>query len=251
MQTSGLQPTQHFVFWLTGRAQEWGQALFKSHADKNEVLTLPALRAAFLLQYGDVRRHTEQEVRDRLFAGEHNMKASERVQEYTQRFRDIIRDANDMSQGEMIGWYVHGLPTAMRKACGTDANGRDWKRLDELIEFAQGQEVRSRVAALKTANLNYASTPRSKLSLKQRRRRPIACRDCGLTVDDIDRHKSSGDCERVRNLVGAPPAGHHNEFGGRSGGRGGRGGRGGGRFGRGRGQGRGSARSADANAMES
>jgi hypothetical protein len=75
MQASSLSPAQHFVFWLTGGAQEWGQALLKLYADKGEVLVLPAVRAAFLLQYGDVRRHTEEEVRDRLFAGEHNMKS--------------------------------------------------------------------------------------------------------------------------------------------------------------------------------
>ena len=131
---------------MTGRAQEWGQALLKLYADKGKQLTLPKLCAAFLLQCGDIRR-TEQEVCHRLFTGNHNMKPGERVQEYTQRFRDIIRDARSMSQDEMIGWYVHGLLVSMRRACGTDANGRDWKQLDDLIEFAQGQEVRSRIAS--------------------------------------------------------------------------------------------------------
>jgi hypothetical protein len=154
--------------------------LIKSHANTNDALTLPALRAAFLLQYGDVRRHTEQEVRDRLFAGEHYMKSGERVGEYTQRFRDIIRDAPSMTQIEMITWYVHGLPQAMRKWCATDASGRDWERLDDLIKFALGQEVRSRIASLKTASLNFVSTPRNKIAKKQNRkpppRAPITCR---------------------------------------------------------------------------
>ena len=220
---TGSAPSEHFVFWLTGRAQEWGQALLKLYADKGEHLTLPLLRAAFLLQYGDIRRHTEQEVRDRLFAGDHNMKTGERVQEYTQRFRDIIRDARDMSQGEMISWYVHGLPTQLRKACGTDANGRDWTQLDALIEFVQGQEVRSRVAALKTASLNFVKTPRDKILKRQARpRKPITCRDCNLTVKDLQAHKSSGQCERVQQLTEKDaPLPRHNEYGGR--GRGGRG----------------------------
>ena len=217
MKMTGSAPSEHFVFWLTGRAQEWGQALLKLYADKGEHLTLPLLRAAFLLQYGDIRRHTEQEVHDQLFAGDHNMKTGERVQEYTQRFRDIIRDARDMSQGEMISWYVHGLPTQLRKACGTDANGRDRPQLDALIEFVQGQDVRSRVAALKTASLNFVKTPRDKILKRQARPwKPITCRDCNLTVKDLQAHKSSGQCERFQQLTEKDaPLPRHNEYGGR------------------------------------
>jgi uncharacterized membrane protein YgcG len=213
--------------------------LIKSHANTNDALTLPALRAAFLLQYNDVRRHTEQEVRDRLFAGEHYMKSGERVGEYTQRFRDIIRDAPSMTQIEMITWYVHGLPQAMRKWCATDASGRDWERLDDLIKFALGQEVRSRIASLKTASLNFVSTPRNKIAKKQNRkpppRAPITCRDCGLTVRDIADHKSSGTCDKVQQLAGRPPRFNHNERKGGGGGRGFGGGGMRGRFGGGRG----------------
>ena len=222
MTMSALGPCEHFVFWLTGRAQEWGQSLLKLYADKGEPLTLPKLRAAFLLQYGDIRRHTEQEVRDRLFAGDHNMKPGERVQEYTQRFRDIIRDACSMSQDEMIGWYVHGLLVSMRRACGTDANGRDWKQLDDLIEYAQGQEVRSRIASVKTGSLNlvqtprlnFAKTPRPKILKKQApppRPRLKTCRECGNATQNFKKHTASGECERIKAARDAPLP-HHNEF---------------------------------------
>ena len=167
-------------------------------------------------------RDTEQEMRDRLFAGDHNMKPGERVQEYTQRFRDIIRDARSMSQDEMIGWYVHGLLVSMRQACGTDANGRDWKQLDDLIEYAQGQEVRSRIASVKTGSLNlvqtprlnFAKTPRPKILKKQApppRPRLKTCRECGNATQNFKKHTASGECERIKAARDAPLP-HHNEF---------------------------------------
>jgi hypothetical protein len=72
--------------------------------------------------------HTEQEAQERLFAGEHNMKSGEHVQECTQRFHEIVRDVRDMTESEMIAWFVYVLPSSMRKSCSTDAHA--WPGLE-------------------------------------------------------------------------------------------------------------------------
>jgi uncharacterized membrane protein YgcG len=118
----------------------------------------------------------------------------------------------------------------------------DWTNLDALLAFAQGQEVRTRVAqqSEQHATVNFVHTPRPKIAKKQNRpmaRRAATCRDCGLSITgDFRDHKTSGECERIAGARVAKYEGEkHNRFnpgGGRGGGAGGRGGsRGGGRGG--------------------
>jgi hypothetical protein len=89
-----------------------------------------------------------------------------------------------MTESEMIAWFVYGLPSSMRKSCSTDAHGRDWKSFDDLISYATGQEIHTRVAAIKTAtaNLSFAKTSCPKSLKKQghhgrsdRRSKPRMC----------------------------------------------------------------------------
>ena len=121
------------------------------------------------------------------------------------------------------GRVVYPSPlVSMRRACGTDANGRDWKQLDDLIEYAQGQEVRSRIASVKTGSLNlvqtprlnFAKTPRPKILKKQApppRPRLKTCRECGNATQNFKKHTASGECERIKAARDAPLP-HHNEF---------------------------------------
>ena len=166
-----MDPLEHFMFWLTGKAQEWAADLFAKHKSGAQLLTRDLLTQKFMLQYGDAKRDTAMAARDRLHAHEHSMKQDESVPEYTQRFYDITREAADMSAADQISWYIKGLVPALRGRCATDDEGKDWNNLDKLILYAVGQEVRWK-ASKEKAHLAevevQALTPKDKFSKSKR-----------------------------------------------------------------------------------
>jgi hypothetical protein len=62
---------EHFMFWLTGKAQEWAADLFTKHKSGAQLLTCGLLKQKFMLQYGDAKRDTAMAARDHLHAHEH------------------------------------------------------------------------------------------------------------------------------------------------------------------------------------
>jgi hypothetical protein len=150
------------------------------------VVSREQLRTDFLVQFGDVRRHTAQSARERFHAGEHSMKPGEKVTLYTQRFRTIVRDAKSMSQVDQIFWYLHGLLPALKKACAADSLGGDWVSVEDLIRYALSQELRANIAKTASnahADVAAASAPSPPRKQKRKRseegtKKPAVCVHC-------------------------------------------------------------------------
>ena len=157
-----MQPLEHFVYWLSGKAAEWGTSLFNLHISGTQVLTRQTLRNAFLLQYGDTHRNTAMAARERLHKHEYDMKSDDSVPEYTQRFYETTREASDMSERDRIAWYIAGLVPALRGRCATDDEGKDWESLEKLILYAVGQETRWKAGRSKMADLHVQSIDETK-----------------------------------------------------------------------------------------
>ncbi|GLC58062.1 hypothetical protein PLESTB_001314300 [Pleodorina starrii] len=167
-----MDPLEHFVYFVTGKAQEWATDKFNMHKSGVKPLTRESLRTEFLLSYGDAQRNTGMAARDRLHAQEHSMQSDESVPQYTQRFHEIIREAKDMSTSDKISWYIKGLVPALRGRCATDDEGKDWQDLDKLTLYAVGQEVRWKAAKEKAQLAAFNAqhtTPKAQNSSKTKR----------------------------------------------------------------------------------
>ncbi|GLC60694.1 hypothetical protein PLESTB_001659100 [Pleodorina starrii] len=193
--TTHINPIQNLAFFTTGAAQQWVVGYMSDALTSGVVVTREQLRTDFLVQFGDIRRHTAQSARERFHAGEHSMKPGEKVNLYTQRFRTIVWDAKGMSQVDQIFWYLHGLLPALKKACATDALGKDWVSVEDLIRFALSQELRANIA--KTASNAHASvaavsTPSQPRKQKRKRsersedgdKKPPRCIHCAEEFPD-------------------------------------------------------------------
>lgn len=80
--------------------------------------------------------------RDKLYAGEAKQTSTESLHKYIARFKQITKDANDMSTVDKIWWFLHGMHPNLRSMCAVDQNGQAWENLQDLIEYALGQEQR-------------------------------------------------------------------------------------------------------------
>ncbi|GIL60039.1 hypothetical protein Vafri_14662 [Volvox africanus] len=167
-----MDPFEHIEYFMTGKAQIWASDILEMHRSGKKPLTRDTLRAAFLLQYGDTQRNTAMAARDRLHAHEHDMKPTESVAEYTQRFHDVLREAKDMDKADQISWYIKGLVPTLRGRCATDDEGKDWQDLDKCILYATGQEVRWKAGKDKSATVELkaatVTTPKPKQPYQKR-----------------------------------------------------------------------------------
>ena len=76
------------------------------------------------------------------YAGEAKQSSSESLHKYIARFKQITKDANDMSNVDKIWWFLHGIQPNLRSMCAVDQHGQAWADLQDLIDYALGQEQR-------------------------------------------------------------------------------------------------------------
>lgn len=102
-------------------------------------------------QYYDVRRDTAHEARARLLRNEATQ-GSDSVSLYLQKFRDVVREATDMSEIDQIWWFLNGLNTQLQRWCRADETGQDWKTFDAMLAYVYGQETRQNYTRKPSAN---------------------------------------------------------------------------------------------------
>jgi hypothetical protein len=155
------------------------------------------MRADFILLYGDVRRGTPQEVRQRLHSGEHQQKPHESIGDYAQRFRELTRDDPDISQVDLCAWFLNGMLAQLQRSCASDANGNPWAAFDALLTYAHGQESRSLIGK-KTVRFGLLKGTAPAPS-KQAANRGNGNRDRRRNGGDRGNSRNGGDCGHGRN----------------------------------------------------
>jgi hypothetical protein len=131
-----------FVFFVGGKAAEWFFSVRDAYAAKNMILTIEALHAEFLSYFDPATRDEERDARTKLHEGECSMTQYPSVKQYEQEFKLLTRIARDLSETDQISWFWEGLSPSLKPMCVVDSNGKDWKSLDALIDYAHGAELR-------------------------------------------------------------------------------------------------------------
>ncbi|GIL75643.1 hypothetical protein Vretimale_15197 [Volvox reticuliferus] len=155
LRDTNANPMEGLRYYCTGDVLTWYNSFTRKCKDTNQQLTLEALRADFIELFGDINRDTPHQVRERLDKHEHAMKPSESVPVYVQRFRRITRNDPQMAQIELIHWFLKGLQPQLQSMCATDASGLKWSTLENLIEFAKGQQWSLNAAKSQKASFNF------------------------------------------------------------------------------------------------
>lgn len=132
---------------------------FKWYFDGNDALWLPReverltkesrftydnLKASFLRLFELEKRNIRHEARAKFHNGQVVMKEGSGLRTYVRDFREVARDAETMSEEDLIHWFIGGLTKDLRKKCGVQPTiGHDLQSTDALIDFAYGQEILS------------------------------------------------------------------------------------------------------------
>lgn len=146
---------RYLPFYLEGKALEWGMGQIATLRAENR-LTAHQLQRDFLMRYDDLLFTPAKKARDKLFDRSYIQQRNEAFAAYTQRFREIIRDAKGMSEDDKIEFFVRGMQPELERKC-TSHNGDMWASLEQVIQYANGQAVSMRVAARAVSNKSAVS----------------------------------------------------------------------------------------------
>ena len=125
-------------FFTSGKLQTWVTHLYRTKG--KDGVTIEEIRREFLQRYGLLTREPAHESRQRLLSGEHHQTVGESAGEYTQRFRELLREAEGMDTITAINLYIKGLNARLRKESAAAPDGSEWTDLEELIRFTEGRE---------------------------------------------------------------------------------------------------------------
>ena len=98
-------------------------------------------------------RDPELVVRHKLHSGRITQ-GTNNVSSYVLNFRQTTMDAIDMSQTDLIQWFLKGLNDQIRPLCMTNYMGQQWGTLDELIEYSHAMETRIYAQGRASKNIN-------------------------------------------------------------------------------------------------
>lgn len=106
-------------------------------------LTREKISLEFLMSYDNMARPQEVVARDKLLkTTSWHMGKKQPLRQYVQNFRNILREAGAMIELDKIAYFQKGLLPGLNRECLTQPNGKPWGSLEELIDYAQGQEQR-------------------------------------------------------------------------------------------------------------
>lgn len=141
LQLSGVDPKDHFIWYFDGSDALWLTREVE-RLTKESRFDLASLRASFLRQYDMEECSVQNNAREKLHNGKIVMSEGAEVRAYVRDFREVARDAEDMSTLDLIHWFKRGLTKSLREKCAVQPDGHDWQSLDALIDYAFGQENR-------------------------------------------------------------------------------------------------------------
>jgi hypothetical protein len=171
----------YLPYYLEGKALEWGRGQVNMLRAENR-LSADQLQQDFLLRYDDLLFSPAKKSRDKLFDRSYAQQKGETFAAYQQRFREIIRDATDMSHADKIEWFVRGMRPELEAACTTN-RGRMWENLDEVIEYANGKDIAMRISTSRSnkaaVSLNAMHAPSGNRNGNGKRPHPRAQSDSG------------------------------------------------------------------------
>ena len=120
--------------------REFYESYIKNHADGDFDLNEFANEA--VRAYDKVEFNPAHCARDKLYAGEAKHHPGEQLHKYVARYKQVLKDATDMHEVDKIWWFLQGMNTNLRAMCAVDSKGQAWTNLQDLVEFALGQEQR-------------------------------------------------------------------------------------------------------------
>ena len=85
------------------------------------------------------QREPQQVCRDDLHSGK--IMHTNSVAAYVQRFRLATMEAVDMSETDLINWFLRGLSPQLKPHCLTDHVGVFWSSIEDLITYAYAKET--------------------------------------------------------------------------------------------------------------
>jgi len=157
----------HLPFFVEGDAEEWVDGLY-SVLHKQNKLDRDSVIAEFNRAYGDGITPEEDRALDMLHEGTYRMNSTERVHDFTTRFRSIVRKIGDMPENQQVKWYIEGLTEKLRYACKRDEDGNVFTKLDTVILYAFGQEAKQK--AMYTRTNDAAVVPLNAMHVRGRGR---------------------------------------------------------------------------------
>lgn len=146
-----------FSSFLAGVAIDWFYHLRASYAETDRTLTPDALKMEFLKQYASSLLPDATVARHRLYNDKIQMVHFPDFVSYELAYRDVMRDAGNMSVFDKVQCFLRGLHKTLYVKCALQADNTEWKDVESMIAYTRGEVARN--LSLRTRDVS-AVTPR-------------------------------------------------------------------------------------------
>jgi len=124
---------------LEGAAKRW----YDEWTLARDTFTFEELIIALLARFSPEVQPRDTEARNTLASGNYRMRSGETVPAYQSRFEALITPITNLSENDRSFWFHRGLSGQLAGECATDLQGQEFKSYAQLVQFAQGVELRS------------------------------------------------------------------------------------------------------------
>jgi hypothetical protein len=121
---------------------------------QSQQFDISSIQNAFIQRFASEVRSRAARARDALLNRQIRRTLSSCVQDYASMFKQHTVHTPEMHENDKIRFFQQGLTPQLRTECIVDQNGKDFTSLDNVIQFAVGQE--RHISVMQQVNPRFA-----------------------------------------------------------------------------------------------